>query len=354
MNIISNTTNLAKIKFDTSDALGIKNGKTKENCYPYEVTTIPWDDMYDEKCIGKDGKEFEVVSYYKIKEEVLNKDYVDVFSSKAQGKDVKCYEYYVKNFIVQATKNFSDCSSLQDDTKSIKKGINNLILEMKKNTSKGISNNMQNLKTKFNVNAVDFTLKELMDSSKIMDYARSTMPTIRSGLSYRDYAELGIVKGKINTYGEKNLNKDQQKLLNLNIAARVKKIIDSVPERIDENYKKNIVKDLDNKFFGIKNVQAATNVEYAKKIMNTFENVDYSNIKSFEKATKSYRKLIKPVLEAAGIINMARNKALTETTDYEISKLKPLADVSYEKIISSADKVRRKFGNPRNIIYVRR
>lgn len=349
---ISSTTNLAKVKFDTSNALGIKNAKTEGNCRPHEVTTIPWDDMFDQKCIGKDGKEFEVVSYYKIKEEVLNKDYVDVFSSKSQGKDVKCYDYYVKNFIAEATKNFSDCSSLKDDTKSLKKGIDNLILEMKNNTSKGISNNMENLKTKFNVNGVDFTLKELMDSSKIMDYARSVMPTIRSGLSYEDYAELGIVKGKINTYGEKNLNKDQQKLLNLNISARVEKIIASVPERIDEKFIKNIVKDLDNKFYGIKNVQAATNIEYARKIMNTFENVDYSNIESYERATKSYGKLITPVLKAAGIVVMDIRNDLAETVEYEVSKLKPLADVSYENIIKTADEVRRNCGNPRNIINV--
>ncbi|GAA0742078.1 hypothetical protein [Clostridium oceanicum] len=349
---IGSTTNLAKVKFDTSNALGIKNAKTKEKPYPYEITIIPWDDMFDQKCIGKDGKEFKVVSYYKIKGEVLNKDYVDVFSSKSQGKDVKCYDYYVENFIVQATRNFSDCSSLKDDRKSLKKGIDNLILEMKNNTSKGISNNMENLKTKFNVNGVDFTLKKLMDSSKIMDYARSVMPVIRSGLSYEDYAELGIVKGKINTYGEKNLNKDQQKLLNLNISARVEKIIASVPQRIDEKFIKNIVKDLDNKFYGIKNVQVATNIEYARKIMNTFENVDYSNIKSYEKATKSYGKLITPVLKAAGIVIMSIRDDLAETVEYQISSLKPLADVSYENIIKTADEVRRNCGNPRNIINV--
>ncbi|WP_027626424.1 hypothetical protein [Clostridium lundense] len=348
---ISSTTNLTEVKFDTSQALGIKNVNIKEEKKSAaEITFIPWEDMDYEKCIGKDGKKFEVVSYYKVKGETLNKDYLDVFSSKAQGKDVKCYDYYVKNFLAKITKNFSDSGSLKNDEESLKKGIDDLVGEMKKNISKGISNNIENLNTKFNVNGVDFTLKELMDSSKVMDYANSILRTTGSGLNYENYAEMGIAKGKVNTYAEKNLNTDQQKLLNSTMSARIQKIIDSVPEKVDETYKKGIVVDKNNKFYAIKNVQAATNIEYAKEIMDTFANVDYSNIESFEKATEIYRNLIKPVLESAGVINIGRNQALTDTTNYEINKFKSLFDESYKRVFLSAAEVRKMFGNSKNVI----
>lgn len=349
---INSTTNLTKIKFDTSQALVNKNDKIKEKCVPDEITIIPWEDIDYEKCIGKDGNEFEVVSYYKIKEEVLNKDYLDVFSSKAQGEDVKCYDYYVKNFIAEITKNLSDSSSLNDDVQSLEKGISDLVKELKKNTLEGVSNNIENLKTEFSVNGVNFTLKELMDSSKVMEYAKFTIPNIKSGLDYDNYAEMGIAKGKVNTYAEKNLNTDQQRLLNSTMSARIQKIINSVPERIDENYKKSIVVDVDNKFYGIKYVKTATNIEYAKNIMNVFENVDYSSKESFEKATQVYRDLIKPVLESAGVKNMGRNQALTDTINYEVNRLKSLFDENCKSVILSIDRVKKVLGNSKKIIDV--
>lgn len=345
--------NIKEMKFDTSEALRIENVNIKgKDRAPAEITFIPWEDMNYEKCIGKDGKEFEVVSYYKVKGETLNKDYLDVFSSEAQGKEVKCYDYYVKNFVAEITKNFSDSGSLKNDVESLKKGIGNLVEEIKKNISNGISNNIEKLNTKFKVNGVDFTLEELMDSSKVMDYAKSKLPTIKSGLDYEDYAEMGIVKGKVNTYAEKNLNTEQQKLINSTMSARIQKIIDSVPEKIDEDYKKGIVLDKNNRFYGIKNVAAATNNQYAQEIMHTFENVDYSNVHSFEKATEIYKSLIKPVLESFGVENIGRNQALTYTTNYEISKFKSLFDENYKSITSSVAGVRKIFGNSKNVIDV--
>lgn len=76
---------------------------------------------------------------------------------------------------------------------------------------------------------------------------------------------MGIAKGKVNTYGEKTLNLDQQKLLNDTMSKRMENIINSVPEKIDEIFKKSIVIDRNNDFYSIKNVAAATNKEYAKK-----------------------------------------------------------------------------------------
>ena len=73
---------------------------------------------------------------------------------------------------------------------------------MKKKTSEGISNNIENLNTKFKVNGVDFTLKELVDSSKVMDYAGSIVNTL-GGMDYNDYAEMGVAKGKVSSYAEK-------------------------------------------------------------------------------------------------------------------------------------------------------
>lgn len=343
---VSNITNLTRIKFDTSQALRIKNNDiNKEDKAPSEITFIPGENIDHEKCIGKDGNEFEVISYCKIKEETLNKDYLDVFSAKAQGKDVNCYDYYVENFISKIAKNFSDSGSLKNDIESLKKGINNLVGEMKKNISRGISNDIESLNTKFNVNEVDFTFKELMDSSKVMDCASSILVNTGSGLDYEGYAEMGIAKGKVNTYAEKNLNIDQQKLLNSTMAARIQKIIDSVPRKIDENYKKNIVIDENNKFYAIKNVQDATNEEYAQKIMDTFSNVDYSNTESFEKAIEAYKNLIKPVLKSAGVENIGRNQALTDTINYMSNQLKPLFDQNYRRVSIPAGEVRRVFGN---------
>lgn len=351
MKISSTTTNLSEMKFDISEALCIKNANINEaNKAPSEITFIPWEDINYEKCIGKDGENFQVVSYYKVKGEMLNKDFIDVFSSKAEGKDVKCYDYYVNNFVAEITKNFSDSGSLKDDVKSLKKGIDNLVSEMGKNISKGVSNNIENINTKFNVNGVDFTLRELMGSSKVMNYSNSILRNTGSGLDYVNYAEMGIAKGKVKTYGERNLNENQQKLLNDTMSARIEKIISSAPERADANYIKSKAVDENNKFYSLKNVMAATNVEYGKKIMDTFTNVDYSNNNSFERATEEYRKFIKPVLESVGIKNTPRNQSLTDVTNYEIKQLKSLFDESYKRVFLSAEEVRKKFGNSKNII----
>lgn len=59
---------------------------------------------------------------------------------------------------------------------------------MEKNISKGIFNNIENLNTNFNVNGVDFTFKELMDSSKVINYANSILMNTGSGLDYVNYA----------------------------------------------------------------------------------------------------------------------------------------------------------------------
>lgn len=102
------------------------------------------------------------------------------------------------------------------------------------------------------------------------------------------------------------------------MSARIENIINSVPEKLDETFKKAIVIDKNNEFYSMKNIQGATNIEYARKIMNTFSNVDYSNTESFEKAINEYRTLIKPVLESAGVKNIGRNQSLTDTTNYDI------------------------------------
>ncbi|MBW6411591.1 hypothetical protein [Clostridium weizhouense] len=352
---INSTTNLMQIKFDTSQALYIENNNIKEeNVKPHRIIFIPGEDIDNEKCVGKDGKSFDVVSYYKVDGENLDKDYIDVFSYKAQEKDVKCYDYYVNNFVAKITKNFSDSTSLKNDKESLKKGIENLITEMKENTSKGISNDIENLNTKFNVNGVDFTFKELMNSSKVMEYSNSILVNVGSGLDYENYAEMGIAKGKISTYAEKNLNVYQQKLLNDTMSARIENIINSVPEKVDETFKKSIVIDNNNEFYSMKNIQGATNIEYARKIMNTFANVDYSNTESFEKAINEYRTLIKPVLESAGIKNIGRNQSLTDTTNYNIKRFKSLFDESYKRVFLSAAEVRKKFGNSKNVIDIYR
>ncbi|WP_252243148.1 hypothetical protein [Clostridium sp. ZBS14] len=348
---INSTTNLNKIKFDTSQALCIKDTDIKEkNIKPHEILFIPGEDINNEKCIGKDGKNFEVVSYYKVDGENLDKDYMDVFSSKVQGENVKCYDYYVENFVAEITKNFSDSTSLKTDKESLKYGIENLITEMKKNISNGISNDIENLNTRFNVNGVDFSFKELRNSSKVMEYSNSILVNVGSGLDYENYAEMGIAKGKITTYAEKNLNVYQQKLLNDTMSARIENIINSVPEKVDETFKKAIVIDKNNEFYSMKNIQGATNIEYARKIMNTFSNVDYSNTESFEKAINEYRTLIKPVLESAGVKNIGRNQSLTDTTNYNIKKLKSLFDESYKRVFLSAAEVRKMFGNSKNVI----
>lgn len=89
-----------------------------------------------------------------------------------------------------------------------------------------------------------------------------------------------------------------------------------------------------------------------KKIMDTFANMDYYNMRNFEKATEDYRKLKKPVLESAGIKNMGRNQSLTDVTNYEINKFKFLFDESYKRVFLSAAEVRKMFGNSKNIIDV--
>jgi hypothetical protein len=191
-----------------------------------------------------------------------------------------------------------------------------------------------------------------MDSSKVMDYANSMLPTIKSGLDYEDYAKMGIVKGKVNTYSEKNLKSDQQKLIDSTISVRIQKIIDASLEGIDELYKKGIATDKNNKFYAIKNAECATNKEYGEKIMYNFAKVDYSKGKDFEKATEKYKALIKPVLEAEGVINMGRNEALTDTTNYQIGKFQSLFDESYESIISSVSEVKKRFGNSKFVVDV--
>ncbi|ADK17032.1 MULTISPECIES: hypothetical protein [Clostridium] len=344
--------NITKAKFDTSKALKIENANVNEtNRTPSEILYIPSEDIDYEKCTGKDGKEFTVTSYCKIKGETLNKDYLDVFASKAQGKDVSYYDYYVNNFVAKIAQNFSDSSSLKEDEKSIKKGITDLIGEMKRNISKGISNNIENLNTKFKVNGVDFTLKELVDSSKVMDYACSIVNTL-GGMDYSDYAEMGIAKGKVSSYAEKNLNVEQQKLLNSTMSARIQKVIDSEPEIstvIEDlkrvNIKIDMVTDKNSKYYAVKSLERATNKEYAQKIMDTFANVDYSNAKSFDKAIEEYKVLIKPVLEEAGIKNMGKNDALDYTIDYEANNLKTLFDKDYKRVISSSVKLKTLYGH---------
>lgn len=348
----NNNADIKKNKFNTGEVLENKNTNLKEGeKAATEITFIPAEDIDYEKCIGKDGKEFEVTSYCKVKGENLNKDYLDVFCSKAQGKDVKYYDYYVKNFAAKIAQNFSDSSSLKDDEKSIEKGIDDLVSEIKKNISKGIPNNIENLNTKFKVNGVDFTFKELVDSSKVMDYACSIVNTL-GGMDYIDYAEMGIAKGKVRSYGEKNLNAEQQKLLNSTMSTRIQKVIDSVPDistQIENlkrsNIKIDIVTDKNSKYYAVKSIECATNKEYAQKIMDTFANVDYSNPKSFDKAIDEYKILIKPTLEEEGIINMGRNDALDFTINYEANKLKPLFDKNYKSVILSSAKVKSLYGH---------
>ncbi|GAA0077427.1 hypothetical protein UT300005_18050 [Clostridium sp. CTA-5] len=342
---------IKEMKFDTSQALENKNYNLKEeDRAAAEITFIPSEDMDYEKCIGKDGKEFAVTSYCKVKGETLNKDYLDVFTSKAHGKEVKCYDYYVKNFVAKISQNFSDSNSLKDDENSIEKGIDDLVNEMKENISEGISNNIENLNTKFNVNGVDFTLKELVDSSKVMDYAGSIVNTL-SGMDYIHYAEMGVAKGKVSSYTEKNLNTDQQKLLNSTMSARIQKVIDSVPEisTVIENLKRvnikiDMVTDKNSKYYAVKSVERATNKEYAQKVMDTFANVDYSNPESFDKAIEEYKIIIKPTLEEEGIINMGKNHALDDTINYEANKLKTLFDKNYKRVISSSVQLKSVYG----------
>lgn len=347
-----NNAAIKKIKFNAGQALENKNADLKEGeKAAAEITFIPLKDMDYEKCIGKDGKEFAVTSYCKVKGETLNKDYLDVFCSKAQGKDVNCYDYYVNNFVAKITQNFSDSSSLKNDEKSIEKGIDDLVGEMKKNISKGIPNNIENLNTKFKVNGVDFTLKELVDSSKVMDYACSIVNTL-GGMDYNHYAEMGIAKGKVSSYAEKNLNTEQQKLLDSTMSARIQKVIDSVPEisTIIENLKRlnikiDMVTDKNSKYYAVKSLERATNKEYAQKIMDTFANVDYSDVNSFDKAIEEYKTLIKPTLEEEGIINMGENDALDFTINYETNNLKTLFDKNYKRVISSSAKVKSVYGH---------
>lgn len=351
-NLWNKNGNITKAKFDTSKALKIENANVnEENRAPSEILYIPSEDMDYEKCTGKDGKEFTVTSYCKIKGENLNKDYLDVFASKAQGKDVNYYDYYVNNFIAKIAQNFSDSSSLKEDEKSIKKGIDDLTLEMKRNISKGVSNNIENLNTKFKVNGVNFTLKELVDSSKVMDYACSIINTL-GGMDYNDYAEMGIAKGKVSSYAERNLNAEQQKLLNSTMSARIQKVIDSVPEisTVIENLKRvnikiDMVTNKNSKYYAVKSLERATNKEYAQKIMDTFANVDYSNEKSFDKAIEEYKILIKPTLEEEGIINMGKNDALDYTINYEANNLKTLFDKDYKRVISSSVKLKSLYGH---------
>ncbi|QXE19027.1 hypothetical protein [Clostridium sp. 001] len=343
---------ITKAKFDTSKALKIENANVNEtNRAPSEILYIPSEDIDYEKCTGKDGKEFTVTSYCKIEGETLNKDYLDVFASKAQGKDVNYYDYYVNNFVAKIAQNFSDSSSLKEDETSIKKGITDLVGEMKRNISKGVSNNIENLNTKFKVNGVDFTLKELVDSSKVMDYACSIVNTL-GGMDYSDYAEMGIAKGKVSSYAEKNLNVEQQKLLNSTMSARIQKVIDSEPEIstvIEDlkrvNIKIDMVTDKNSKYYAVKSLERATNKEYAQKIMNTFANVDYSNTKSFDKAIEEYKVLIKPVFEEAGVINMGKNDALDYGINYEANTLKTLFNKDYKRVISSSVKLKSLHGH---------
>lgn len=347
-----NSADIKKAKFDTSQALENKNANLKEGeKAAAEITFIPSEDMDYEKCIGKDGKEFAVTSYCKVKGETLNKDYLDVFCSKAQGKNVNCYDYYVQNFVAKIAQNFSDSGSLKDDEKSIEKGIDDLVGELKNNISKGIPNNIENLNTKFKVNGVDFTLKELVNSSKVMDYACSIVSTL-SGMDYIDYAEMGIAKGKVSSYGERNLNPEQQKLLNSTMSTRIQKIIDSVPEisTVIENLKRSnitidMVTDKNSKYYAVKSLVYATNKEYAQKIMDTFANVDYSNEKSFDKAIEKYKVLIRPTLEEEGIKNMGKNDALDFAVNYDANRLKPLFDKNYKRVILSGVKLKTVYGH---------
>lgn len=185
-----------------------------------------------------------------------------------------------------------------------------------------------------------------------MDYANSMLPIIKSGLDYVDYAKMGIVKGKVSTYAEKNLNRDQQKLIDSTISTRIEKIIDAALEGVDELYKKGIATDKNNKFYAIKNAECATNREYAEEIMYNFAKVDYSNRESFQKATEKYKDLIKPVLESEGVINMGRNEALTDTINYQIGKFQSLFNESYESIISSVSEVKKRFGKSKFVVDV--
>ncbi|BCN29595.1 hypothetical protein bsdtb5_08900 [Anaeromicropila herbilytica] len=349
---LTSVTDLSQVRFDSSEAIRNTNTSVSEEYRAADkITYIPWEDMKHQVSIGKDGKEFSVpIGYYKMNNENLTRDYMDVFSSKAQGKDVSNYEYYVKNFITDITKDFSDSSSVKNDEVSIEKGVGDLVSEMQENKSLGISNEIGNLKTKFSVNGVDFTIKELMDSKKTMDYATSMIPTTGSGLDYMNFGDMGIAKGKVRTFAEQNLNKEQQDLLNSTISARVEKIINSVPEKVNPNYLKDKIIDENNKFYSIKNTQAATNTEYARKIMDTFENVDYTDIDSFKKASQEYRRLIKPVCESFGVINIGRNQALTDVINYEINRFEKFYDESYQRVYLTPDEFKEKIRTAKNVI----
>ncbi|NFG61348.1 hypothetical protein [Clostridium sp. CMCC3677] len=48
--------------------------------------------------------------------------------------------------------------------------------------------------------------------------------------------------------------------------------------------------------------------------------------------------------------NIGRNQSLTDTTNYNIKKLKSLFDESYKRVFLSAAEVRKMFGNSKNVI----
>lgn len=323
----------------------VKDSKCEKEDYAKDLTFIPWEDMRIEESMGKDGKSFRVISYEKVKGEKLNKEYSDVFLIKAQGKEEKYHDFYVNNFISEITKNLSDSTSLKEDIKALEKGVEDLVDEMRQNISKGISNDIEKLKTKFSVNGVDFTFKELMDSTKVMDYARSILIVPGGDINYNDYAEMGIAKGKVITYAKNNLNESQQKLLNSSIAAKIQNVIDSEHKFADIVYKNGLQRDDAKKFYGIKNVQSATNKEYAKMIMDKFATVDYADKKDFEEVIKEYKSIIKPVLEEYGVKDTTNNQCLTELINYQIDKFTSLFDESYKNTILSVSEVRKMFGN---------
>ena len=305
---------------------------------------------YSLDSIDNDGKLFSSHHYESVNGSTLDKSFEDVLLDKSRNKEPEYYDYYVENFLTDITMNFSTASTIVNDKSSLKSNINDLIKEIKETTSKGASVNFDNLKTKFTVNGVDFTFKELSDASRVFSNAKSILKNPGSTLDYRDYAEMGLVKSKVSSYVQKNLNKEQGDLLKSSMSTKIANVIKGQNEALYNLQGIKIYVNSNNKYYKFQNVAVATNVDYANKIMDVFANIDTNDQNALKSACNQYKSIMTPVYTEYGIYNTANNSALTEILNDDKDTLMNMADENFKIRTLSISEVRAYIKSRENII----
>lgn len=238
---------------------------------------------------------YENGTYIKGKYNINEKDYINRMTELANKPSIEETRESFAGYIAGLENKLSSSLELNSESSAaLMNQMDQLIQELRANAVNGISSNVDNIKTTFNIDGADFSYNELLNAKRLMD----RLDRFTGGWDYQDCAKTALARAYLGR-DDTGFSKEQSDALTSVFNKIIDRKMSYKQNKVEEIFRSNTaetISGLKNYYYG-QGYNIASNQDMIGTIDKIFSSVNIQDKGSLDKALGRYAELMKPLYQ---------------------------------------------------------